>query len=100
MTVPVERDGGIALLTIDRPEAMNAFDVETLTALRDRLNELREDGKTRVIVLTGAGDRAFAAGADIKYMSGLDSDGARGWGGLGHDVGRLLETSPAPTIAA
>src|SRR5205823_1653503 len=53
-----------------------------------------------VIVLTGAGDRAFAAGADIKYMSGLDSDGAREWGSLGHEVGGLLESSPAPTIAA
>jgi enoyl-CoA hydratase len=96
----MERDGGIALLTIDRPEAMNALDVETLTALRDRLRELREDGETRVIVLTGAGDRAFAAGADIKYMSGLDPEGALEWGRLGQAVAGLLETSPAPTIAA
>jgi enoyl-CoA hydratase len=99
-TMKMERDGGIALLTIDRPEAMNALDVETLTALRYQLEELREDSEARVVVLTGAGDRAFAAGADIKYMSGLDSDGALEWGRLGHDVGRLLETSPAPTIAA
>ena len=95
-----ERDGGVALLTLDRPEAMNALDVETLTALRDHLQELREDGETRVIVLSGAGEKAFAAGADIKYMSGLDQEGAREWGGLGHRVAGLLETSPAPTIAA
>ena len=100
MTVRLERDETVALLTIDRPEAMNALDVETLSALRDRLLELREDGGMRAIVLTGAGDRAFAAGADIKYMSELDSDGARGWGGLGHNVAQLLETSPAPTVAA
>jgi len=100
MTVRLERDETVALLTIDRPEAMNALDVETLSALRDRLLELREDGGVRAIVLTGAGDRAFAAGADIKYMSELDSDGARGWGGLGHNVAQLLETSPAPTVAA
>jgi enoyl-CoA hydratase len=98
--VHLERDRAVALLTIDRPEAMNALDVETLTGLRERLLELREDGQTRVIVLTGAGDRAFAAGADIKYMSGLDSEGAREWGDLGHSVGGLLETSPAPTVAA
>jgi enoyl-CoA hydratase len=79
---------------------MNALDVETLTALRDRLLELRDDSDARVTVLTGAGDRAFAAGADIKYMSGLDPDGAREWGDLGHNVGQLLETSSAPTIAA
>ncbi len=54
----------------------------------------------RVIVLTGAGDRAFAAGADIKYMSGLNPDEAKKWGELGQEVGRLLETGPKPSIAA
>jgi enoyl-CoA hydratase len=49
--------------------------------------------------LTGAGDKAFAAGADIKYMSGLGVDQAREWGALGHEAGRLLETMPKPTIA-
>jgi enoyl-CoA hydratase len=61
---------------------------------------LRDDDEVRVIILTGAGDRAFAAGADIKYMSGLNVDDAKGWGALGQDVGRLLETIPKPTIAA
>ncbi len=51
-------------------------------------------------MLTGAGERAFAAGADIKYMSGLDVEGAKAWGALGHETGRLLETMPKPTIAA
>jgi len=53
-----------------------------------------------VVVLTGAGDRAFVAGADIKYMSGLDVDEAKAWGELGHQAARLLETMPKPTIAA
>jgi enoyl-CoA hydratase len=88
------------VLTIDRPHALNALDVESLTTLRARLLELREDGETRVIVLTGAGERAFAAGADIKHMSGLDPAAAKEWGDLGHTVGQLLETSPRPTIAA
>jgi enoyl-CoA hydratase len=68
--------------------------------LRDRLLELRDENDLRVVVLTGAGDRAFAAGADIKYMSGLEPDEAKEWGELGHDVGRLLETGPQPSIAA
>jgi enoyl-CoA hydratase len=74
--------------------------VPTLTDLRDRLHELAADDEVRVVVLTGAGERAFAAGADIKYMSELDVDDAKEWGALGHEVGRLLETMPKPTIAA
>lgn len=68
--------------------------------MRDRLKELRDDSGVRVVVLTGAGDRAFAAGADIKYMSGLNPAEAKEWGELGQEVGRLLETSPQPSIAA
>ena len=62
--------------------------------------ELRADADVRVVVLTGTGDRAFAAGADIKYMSRLGADEAKEWGELGHEVGRLLETGPQPSIAA
>jgi enoyl-CoA hydratase len=71
-----------------------------LSALRDRLRELAGDEGTRVIVLTGAGEKAFAAGADIKYMTGLGPAEAKEWGALGHEVGGLLETMPKPTIAA
>ena len=88
------------MVTVDRPDALNALDVETLTMLRDRLAEVGRDVDTRVVVLTGAGDRAFIAGADIKYMSGLDVDQAKEWGALGHEVGGLLETMRQPTIAA
>jgi enoyl-CoA hydratase len=90
----------VGIVTVDRPEAMNALDLETLTALRDRLGELAEDADTRAVVLTGAGDRAFIAGADIKYMSGLGVEKAKSWGALGHEAGRLLETMRQPTIAA
>jgi enoyl-CoA hydratase len=100
MTIQLAREDAVAVLTIDRPEVMNALDVGTLQELRDRLLELCEDGGVGAIVLTGAGDRAFAAGADIKYMSGLSVDEAKEWGGLGHEVGRLLETAPKATIAA
>jgi enoyl-CoA hydratase len=79
---------------------MNALDVDTLTELRDRISDLRADDGLRVIVLTGAGDRAFAAGADIKYMSSLSVDEAKEWGGLGHEVGQLLEIAPKASIAA
>ena len=100
MSVDSSREGGVAVLTVNRPDALNAFDVETLTALRDELLGAAEDAEVRVVVLTGAGEKAFAAGADIKYMSGLDVEQAKEWGALGHEVGRLLETMPKPTIAA
>ena len=90
----------MAVLTVDRPDAMNALDVATLTELRDRLLVLRDDAAARVVVLTGAGERAFVAGADIKYMSRLNVEEAKAWGGLGHEAGQLLETMPKPTIAA
>jgi enoyl-CoA hydratase len=79
---------------------MNALDRPTLEELRDRLVELRDDSEARVVVLTGAGGKAFVAGADIKYMSGLGVEEAKEWGGLGHSCGQLLETMPKPTIAA
>ena len=96
----VEHDDGVAVVTIDRQEALNALDLPTLTALRDRLQELSANEAARVVVVTGAGQKAFAAGADIKYMSGLDVEQAGEWGALGHETGRLLETMPKPTIAA
>jgi enoyl-CoA hydratase len=98
--IGVEREGAVAIVTIDRQEAMNALDLATLTELRDRLRELADDRTTRVVILTGAGEKAFVAGADIKYMSGLDVSQAQQWGALGHETGRLLETMPKPTIAA
>jgi enoyl-CoA hydratase len=98
--IRVEREDAVAIVTIDRQEALNAVDAATLTELRDRLRELADDDSARVVILTGAGEKAFVAGADIKYMSGLDVDQAKQWGALGHEVGHLLETMPKPTIAA
>ncbi len=100
MPVSLAQADGVAVVTIDRQDALNALDVETLTELRDRLAKLAGDADARVVVLTGAGEKAFVAGADIKYMSGLDAGRAKEWGALGHEAGRLLETMPKPTIAA
>jgi enoyl-CoA hydratase len=98
--IDIERDGGTVIVTVDRQEAMNALDLEHLEALHARLGELAADETARVVVLTGAGEKAFIAGADIKYMQGLGVIEARRWGELGHACGNLLETMPKPTIAA
>ncbi len=98
--IHVEREDAVAVVTVDRQDSLNALDLETLTALRDRLRDLADDEGARVVVLTGAGEKAFVAGADIKYMSGLGVDEAKAWGGLGHETTRLLETMPKPAIAA
>jgi enoyl-CoA hydratase len=90
----------VATVTVNRPDAMNALDLETLRSLHDRLRQLANDAAVRVVVLTGAGDRAFVAGADIKYMSSLSVLEAREWGSLGHACCLLLETMRKPTIAA
>ena len=79
---------------------MNALDRPTLEELRDCLLELRDDEEARVVILTGSGEKAFVAGADIKYMSGLSVEEATAWGELGHRCTQLLETMPKPTIAA
>jgi len=98
--IRVDRDAAVAVLTVDRQEALNALDVATLTELRDRLHDVAADEEVRAVILTGAGEKAFVAGADIKYMSGLGVEQAKAWGALGHEAGRLLETMPKPTIAA
>ena len=98
--IDTERVGGTAVVTVNRPEAMNALDVEHAETLRDTLADLAADESARVVVLTGAGEKAFIAGADIKYMQGLGVLEARRWGELGHACGNLLETMPKPTIAA
>ena len=100
MPVRVETDGGVAVVTIDRAEALNALDVETLGELRDRLRELGREDAVRCVVVTGAGEKAFVAGADIAYMFTLSPEGARSWGALGHAAADLLEQMPKPTIAA
>jgi enoyl-CoA hydratase len=98
--IRVDREDAVAVVTVDRQDALNALDVATLTQLRDELRGLADEEEVRVVILTGAGERAFVAGADIKYMSGLGVDEAKEWGALGHEAGRLLETMPKPTIAA
>ncbi|MFL5933590.1 MAG: enoyl-CoA hydratase/isomerase family protein [Gaiellaceae bacterium] len=98
--IRIDREGAVATVTVDRQDAMNALDRPTLEELRNCLREVEVDTSVGAVVLTGAGEKAFVAGADIKYMSGLGAEEALAWGELGHESAHLLETMPKPTIAA
>jgi enoyl-CoA hydratase len=100
MAVDLRRDGAIATVTLNRAEALNAFNTEQLRAVIATFVEIKEDRSIRVVILTGAGERAFAAGADIKEMVSLDRDGGLAFGRLGHSATRSVESLPQPVIAA
>ncbi len=100
MAIDVERAEGVATVTLNRPEALNAFDTAQLERLLAVLRELRDDRSVRCVVLTGAGDRAFAAGADIKEMVELSPQDGLAFGRLGHAVTAAVEALPQPAIAA
>ena len=94
-----ERRGPVELLTLDRPKALNALDRATLEELLGCCERLDADTSVRAVVLTGEG-RAFAAGADIAEMRGLDARQAEAFSRLGHAVGDALESLAVPTLAA
>jgi len=100
MGVTVERDGSVALVTLNRPEAMNAFNTEQLQSLLKVVQELSADSSVRAVILTGEGKRAFAAGADISEMSTKRPSEAKQFGDLGHAIGIAIGAAPQPWIAA
>ncbi len=94
-----ERRGPVALLTLNRPDALNALNRGLLECLADRTAEIAADSSVRAVVLTGAG-RAFAAGADIAAMREMSAVEGEAFSRLGHRVLASLEELQAPTIAA
>lgn len=90
----------IAWLTINRPKVLNALSRKTLEELRQALALLQEDEGTGALVLTGAGSKAFVAGADIREFSGLDSLAGREFARQGQALFTQIETFPKPVIAA
>jgi enoyl-CoA hydratase len=100
MAVEVVREGAVAVVTVNRPEALNALDSATIEQLLAAVRELSPDESVRSVVLTGGGDKSFVAGADIAEMSGLTAEQARRFSALGQSVMSGIEAAAQPWIAA
>lgn len=96
----LEKKDHVAIATVNRPKALNALNSEVLNDLNTLLDEIAADPEIRVLVLTGSGEKAFVAGADIGEMSTLTKAEGEAFGRKGNDVFRKLETLPIPAIAA
>lgn len=95
-----ERDGGTVTLTLNRPEKLNALNEALVSALLDAIVELDRDASVRCVILTGAGEKAFVAGADIAAMASMGTIAAKAFADLGHQVGERIERAHFPVIAA
>ena len=92
------RGGGIVTVTIERPQKLNALDGETLRELQAALARLAEDPSVRVLVITGGGEKAFSAGADIAAMAAMPGADGHAYAQLGHVVMAAVESFPAPVL--
>ncbi len=99
-TILLKIERGAATITLNRPQRLNALSQQMFRELDEAFDEVATDPAARVLVITGAGDRAFAAGADIREFVGLNPVAALDFSRNGQRVLRKLETMPKPTIAA
>jgi enoyl-CoA hydratase len=99
-TILTSREGAVAILTLNRPDKLNALNAELLGALEAALVSLARDPGVSAAILTGAGDKAFAAGADIGAMLDMSTEQARAFSEAGHRIGALMEGAPFPILGA
>jgi len=95
-----EKSESIATITLNRPEALNAFSKEVVDEVLQAIEDIKSDENTRVVILTGAGEKAFSAGADIKTMKGMNALKARELSLMGEKLCISLENLEKPVIAA
>lgn len=95
-----EKSEGVATITINQPEALNAFNAEVVGEILQALEDVKIDENIRVVVLTGAGEKAFSAGADIKAMKGMNALKAKELSQMGEKLCTALENLEKPIIAA
>jgi enoyl-CoA hydratase len=91
---------GVALVTVNRPDKLNALNRDTMGELADAFGRVRDDAAIRGLIVTGAGERAFVAGADIKELAALSPVEAQAFSLRGQAIFRTLETMAKPSVAA
>lgn len=96
----LEKEAGLAILYINRPKALNALNSETLQEIKAAIIDVKDDAAVEALIITGAGDKAFVAGADISFMQNLSAVEGRYFGLLGQEVFRNIESLEIPVIAA
>ena len=100
MNIKISVKNSIGYLNIDRPESLNALNDEVLDEFTSKINDLTSEPKVRVIIISGSGNKAFIAGADIKLMQQMDSKKALSFSEKGHRLTKLIEQSKKTIIAA
>jgi enoyl-CoA hydratase len=95
-----ENQNGVLVITINRPAKLNALNQATLKELKAVITGVYTDAAVKGVIITGAGEKAFVAGADIAEFSGLNAETGRGLAQNGHDIFFLIERCPKPVIAA
>jgi enoyl-CoA hydratase len=95
-----EKSEGIATITLNRPDALNAWSTELAQEFLGAMEDARNDESVKVVIITGAGEKAFSAGADIKAMKGMTSLKARELSNIGYKICNAIETIEKPVIAA
>ncbi|MGD2120848.1 MAG: enoyl-CoA hydratase-related protein [Gemmatimonadota bacterium] len=98
--ISVAWDGDLAIVTVDRQEKMNALNAEVFSELAIAFDSLRYDDKVRGVIVTGAGNKAFVAGADIGELAKMDAMGGVQTSRTGQEVFRTIERFPKPVLAA
>ena len=100
MAIKISKNKQIGILTINRPDSLNAMNREVLLEFINELKKIQSDKDIRVIIITGSGEKAFIAGADIKLMQKMNREEALEFANLGQELANLIEKSAKPVIAA
>ena len=100
MAIEISKNNHIGTLTINRPDSLNAMNREVLLEFINELKKIQSDKDIRVLIITGSGEKAFIAGADIKLMQKMNREEALEFANLGQELANLIEKSAKPVIAA